>query len=82
MLYESKFTASFFFFFQSMLGGTFVIFEGSLICNENEAALIAFEVPLLDMVRMDSLPLRLQCKSGAVDTPSITQIETWNYKGG
>ncbi len=60
MLYESKFRASYFFFFQSILGGTFVIFEGSLICNKNEAALIAFEGPPVDMVRMDSLLLHLQ----------------------
>ena len=60
MVYESKYIVSYFFFFQSFLGATFVIIEGSLFCNKSQAALIAFEGPPVDMVRMDSLLLRLQ----------------------
>ncbi len=60
LIHESKYTIIYVFFFQSFLGATSAIVEGSLSCNKSEAALIAYEGPLVSLVQMDSLLLRLQ----------------------
>ena len=72
--------ASYFVFFQSILGGTFVTFKGSLICKKNEATLIAFDRPPVDTVRMDSLLLRLQqwnCGHSFDHTDRNMELKGW-----
>ncbi len=60
LVYETKYIVGYFFHLQSFLGATFVIIEGSLICDKSGATLITYEGPPVDLIRMDSLLLRLQ----------------------
>ena len=58
--FESYGDIVFVFYFQSFLGATIAIREGSLNCTKTQATLVAYEGPMVDMTRIASLLLRLQ----------------------
>ncbi len=58
--FESDGEMAFTFYFQSYLGATIAIREGSLTCTKTQATLVAYEGPMVDMTRVESLLVRLQ----------------------
>ncbi len=59
-IFESKGEILYIFHFQSHLGDTLAVKEGSLSCTKTQATLVAYEGPLVDITRVDSLLVRLQ----------------------
>ena len=58
--FESNGDIVFVFYFQSHLGKTIAIREGSLTCTKTKATLVAYEGPMVDMTRIESLLVHLQ----------------------
>ncbi len=59
-IFESKGEIIYIFYFQSYLGATIAVREGSLNCTKNQVTLVAYEGPMVDMTRIESLLVRLQ----------------------
>ncbi len=59
-LFESNDKIIFLFYLQAYLGATIAIRKGSLNCNNTQASLVAYEGPMVDITRIESLLVRLQ----------------------
>ncbi len=59
-IFESKGEILYIFHFQSHLGATLAVKEGSLACTKTQATLVAYEGPVVDITRVDFLLVRLQ----------------------
>ncbi len=58
--FESNGNIVFIFYFRSFLGATIAIREGSLTCTNTQTTLVAYEGPMVDITRIESLLVRLQ----------------------
>ncbi len=58
--FQSSGEIVFVFYFQSHLGATIAIREGSLTCTKTHGSLVAYEGPIMDMKRIEYMLLRLQ----------------------
>ena len=59
-LLESNGEIVFVFYFKSYIGRTIAVREGLLTCTKTQANLVAYEGPMVDMARIESLLVRLQ----------------------
>ena len=59
-MFETEFGILYIFHFQSYLGATTAVTEGSLICTKGQGTLVAYEGPTVDITQVDSLLVRLQ----------------------
>ncbi len=59
-IFETKGEIVYIFHFQSPLGETMVVKEGSLTCTKNQVTLVAFEGPMVAIAMVESLLARLQ----------------------
>ncbi len=75
---ESKGEILYIFHFQSYLGATLAVKEGSLTCTKSQARAVAYEGPLVDITRIDFLLVRLQewdCEHNMNSTNRKTELK-------